>query len=344
MPVCGCRWMPNKCVNCVSFLYVYWECHCHIYKRTKTVCCFIFLFTDLNDIIITTGAATALLLLLLMVCVTLEVATTAATATVMAFYSLSFLLFAHRHIVRTHTDTHTHNHRQHGRNIFTHFWSEHNEGKHVKHLALDNKLWHIIIFRQYNTHRSRKSISGEPLFSLTRTTDMHDYIMVVRKFPHFIFAFCVRRSALFSIHSFVLSFIHSFILLVFATFSTHTHTQARIYVRVRVPVYISEVFRLTSVSWFLFLFHLCSYEFMCTNKFLPSFFSEWYGLHEYFERFQHLLPFGKVDGNSVFVLCISKSEARQQTAAECERKEASKKVGEKRGTTTAGFIHMHGMY
>lgn len=34
-------------------------------------------------------------------------------------------------------------------NIFTH-WNEYSEGKHVKHLVLDNKLRHIIIFRQFS--------------------------------------------------------------------------------------------------------------------------------------------------------------------------------------------------
>lgn len=70
-------------------------------------------------------------------------------------------------------------------NIFTH-WNENNEGKHVKHLVLDNKLRHIIIFLQFsNIHRHK----------LARTANMHDYIMEVGNLAHFIFIFCFLFSS-----------------------------------------------------------------------------------------------------------------------------------------------------
>lgn len=93
-----------------------------------------------------------------------------------------------------------------GRNIFTYFCAtKQNEGKHVKHLALDNKLWHIIIKEE------EEAFLCKPFLSLARTAERKRYAWLhygSRKFPSFHFhIFCSFRFA----HAifFALPFLHT---------------------------------------------------------------------------------------------------------------------------------------
>lgn len=121
------------------------------YKRTKGVCIFIILFTDTDDIII---------IIIAVECV------------------VSFLCSAsychHCSTVETENwDICTHLQRE---NIYN------NEGEHVKHLALDNKLRHIIIFRQLS-----ETLSRLLAFYTHRKYACWFHYMRSGNFPHFIF-------------------------------------------------------------------------------------------------------------------------------------------------------------
>lgn len=144
---------------------------------------------------------------------------------------------------------------------------------------------------------------------------MHDYIMVVRNFPHFIFIFSVRR--------FIFSFIHSSS--VRYLFNTYSHTPYKCVCVCVLCICLYERSVPFDVRQLIFiLFHLCSYEFMCTNKFLPSL-SQMISTHEISNDFNTFYLLACRRQFSVRAMHIKIGSSYSQTAVNVSRMEERRK-------------------